>query len=180
MRITSHSPAYAFRITSISIVMIFSFLHETSFAQRLGPCSQLSFYGEQSTDCHCSGGPGYIQSCGTGTDMIAYDSCYSGFDRGYELCINNLRSIGTRWDCTPYASWSNILACAAQAAACSVACASSAAHAGILCAACLAHYLADCTGCGFYTCTKTNVQTVKRSIRTAASGVCVTTGNTGR
>jgi hypothetical protein len=161
MNNSSQKPTYVFRIGSISIVTLF-------------------FYGKQSTDCSCSGGPGYIQSCGTGIDVIAYDSCYSGFDRGYELCINNRRAIGTRWDCSSQASWSNIVACAAQAAACSVACASSVAHAGILCVACIAHYLADCTGCGFYTCTKTNVQTVKRSVRTAASGVCDTTGNTGR
>jgi hypothetical protein len=79
--------SYAFRITSILIVTLFFFLHEASFAQRLGPCSQLSFYGEQSTDCNCSGGPGYIQSCGNGIDVIAYDSCYSGFDRGYKLWV---------------------------------------------------------------------------------------------
>jgi hypothetical protein len=132
MNNSSQKPTYAFRIGSISIVTLFFFLCETSFAQRLGSCSQLSFYGKQSTDCSCSGGPGYIQSCGTGIDVIAYDSCYSGFDRGYELCINNRRAIGTRWDCSPQASWSNIVACAAQAAACSVACASSVAHAGIL------------------------------------------------
>ena len=163
-----------------SFLMLLLFLNGVGLAQQLGPCEQLSVSNEESSKCKCTGGVGYIQSCGTGISTRIYDVCYGGFKQGYQLCINKQQKIGTRWDCAPYASWSKIGACAAQAAACSVACASSATHAGILCAACLTHYLADCTGCGFYTCTKRNEIDERRKIRTVASGVCDVTGNTGR
>jgi hypothetical protein len=163
-----------------SLIVLLLFIQGVSLAQQLGPCEQLTVFDRESSNCNCAGGAGYVQSCGIGISTRIYDVCYGGFNQGYQLCINKRQKIGTRWDCAPYASWSKIVACAAQAAACSVACASSAAHAGILCAACLAHYIADCTGCGFYTCVKRNERDVPRNIRTVASGVCDVTGNTGR
>jgi hypothetical protein len=163
-----------------SLLMLLLFIQGVSLAQQLGPCDQLTVFDRESSKCHCTGGAGYVQSCGTGISTRIYDVCYGGFKQGYQLCINKRQKIGTRWDCVPSASWSKIVVCAAQAAACSVACASSATHAGILCAACLAHYLADCTGCGFYTCSKRNETDEKIKIRTVASGVCDVIGNTGR
>ena len=166
--------------TFTSLLVLLFFIQGVNLAQQLGPCEQLTVFDRESSNCSCTGGVGYVQSCGSGISTRIYDVCYGGFKQGYTLCVNKRQKVGTRWECVPHASWSKVVACAAQAAACSVACASSATHAGILCAACIAHYISDCTGCGFYTCVKRNEIDVSMRIRTAASGVCDVTGNTGR
>lgn len=152
----------------------------TGHTQVVNPCGHLTYVNNQSSDCGCAGGPGYVKSCGSGLLIRNYEICSGGFTKGYQLCINEKQKVGTRWKCTPYASWSQVATCAAQAAVCSVACASSATHAGVLCAACIAHYVTKCTGCGFYTCTKTNEKEVIENVRGVATGVCDKIGNTGQ
>lgn len=143
-------------------------------------CSQPSAIGGGRSSCSCSGGVGYASSCGNGIDIDPYESCYGGFEQGYEICLNRKQPVGKRWDCAMTATWSKITACTAQAAVCAVACGSSAAHAGVLCAACIANYVANCMGCGFVTCEKRNERTVERSRKTVTSGVCPEIVSTGQ
>ena len=164
-------------VGAMLIVWIFS-VYGTINSFGYGRCSQPSTVLGKKTDCSCSEVARIVTSCGAGIKIRDYESCYGGFEEGYEVCLNRRQPVGSRWDCTATVTWSKIASCTARAAVCAVACGSSVAHAGVLCAACVAEYIVSCTGCGFIVCAKTNVSIVTRAKKTVMTGACPKVVNT--
>lgn len=145
-----------------------------------GQCFQTTSHPAKTSNCNCTSTGPVVTGCGVGFDIERYAVCHGSFEKGYENCLNRKQQVGTKWNCTWTVTWRTIAACSARGLACTAACTSSATHAGILCAACIADYLANCTGCAFYTCVKTNVKPVYEKRITTSSGTCPKVVNTIR